>query len=146
MSARDDEQIGGDQGDPDDYDAAIRRLMKERDVVQETAFALGEKLAAAKDRIAELEDLCMRARDPGGYARDIEGHGEDCARVKYPTSALACDCGRDNAVWGLECDSCGARPRLWGLIKDHTAGDQCPCCFLDDYDCDGMLVAVELAQ
>lgn len=25
---------------------------------------------------------------------------------------------------------------------NEQAGDQCPCCFLDDYDCDGTLIAV----
>ncbi len=49
--------------------------------------------------------------------------------------------------WGFECDSCGSRPRQWELLSpDAKVGDQCPCCYLDDYDCDGRLVAVELER
>jgi hypothetical protein len=41
----------------------------------------------------------------------------------------------------LECTVCGNRPGAWGLMKgSERAGDQCPCCYLDDYDCDGVLV------
>lgn len=43
----------------------------------------------------------------------------------------------------LECDSCGSRPYRFELLTDeHKAGDQCPCCYLDDYDCDGVLVEI----
>ncbi len=43
----------------------------------------------------------------------------------------------------LECNVCGNFPRLGGLITDdHKAGDQCPCCFIPDKDCDGTLVEV----
>jgi hypothetical protein len=43
----------------------------------------------------------------------------------------------------LECSSCGSRPYRFELITDkHKAGDQCPCCYLDDYDCDGTLVEI----
>lgn len=46
----------------------------------------------------------------------------------------------------LECDNCGERPKHWGLLQSHhIAGDQCPCCYLDDYDCDGILVEISSA-
>jgi len=49
----------------------------------------------------------------------------------------------EQRYWG-ECNSCGSRPFQWGLVRpDHKAGDQCPCCYLDDYDCDGTLVLLE---
>jgi hypothetical protein len=54
----------------------------------------------------------------------------------------------DDQIYGvidvrLECNNCGTRPADWGLLKPtDRAGDQCPCCFLDDYDCDGTLVEV----
>jgi len=45
----------------------------------------------------------------------------------------------------LECNSCGSRPEQWGLLKgDEKPGDQCPCCYLDDYDCDGTLAFVKI--
>ncbi len=41
----------------------------------------------------------------------------------------------------LICDSCGLFPIQAGLITDkHKAGDQCPCCYIPDRDCDGLLV------
>lgn len=41
----------------------------------------------------------------------------------------------------LECNNCGSFPERADLLTDeHKAGDQCPCCYLDDYDCDGTLV------
>jgi len=44
----------------------------------------------------------------------------------------------------LECNVCGKRPVQWGLLRpDAAPGDQCPCCYLDDYDCDGTLVLSE---
>lgn len=43
--------------------------------------------------------------------------------------------------YSLECNSCGSRPGQWGLLKgSEKPGDQCPCCYLDDHDCDGTLV------
>ena len=47
----------------------------------------------------------------------------------------------------LECNSCGSRPVQWGLLSaDSKPGDQCPCCFLADYDCDGTLVELLVAS
>lgn len=41
----------------------------------------------------------------------------------------------------LICDSCGLCPVQAGLITDkHKIGDQCPCCYIPDRDCDGLLV------
>ena len=41
----------------------------------------------------------------------------------------------------LECNNCGSFPERAGLLtSDHKAGDQCPCCYLADYDCDGTFV------
>lgn len=43
----------------------------------------------------------------------------------------------------LECNNCGSFPKRAGLLTpEHRPGDQCPCCYLDDYDCDGTLVLV----
>jgi hypothetical protein len=42
--------------------------------------------------------------------------------------------------FSLECDSCGTGPGRWDLLNAaHRPGDICPCCYLDDYDCDGVL-------
>lgn len=41
----------------------------------------------------------------------------------------------------LECNACGRRPSDHALISpDAQAGDQCPCCYIPDLDCDGVLV------
>lgn len=41
----------------------------------------------------------------------------------------------------LECCVCGAYPATAGIIPlDAQPGDQCPCCYIHDMDCDGVLV------
>lgn len=89
-----------------------------------------------------------------------KGGGDACAKCdptcKSPDGRTCCDSGpcvstqpppepadgEHGPAWG-ECNSCGSRPFAWGLIRpDHKPGDQCPCCYLDDYDCDGTLVSL----
>lgn len=41
----------------------------------------------------------------------------------------------------VECNACGATPIRARLITDERVGDQCPCCYIPDMDCDGTLVA-----
>jgi hypothetical protein len=45
------------------------------------------------------------------------------------------------ALMSLECDNCGSRPAAWNLLSgQELPGSQCPCCYLADFDCDGILV------
>jgi hypothetical protein len=101
-------------------------------------------------RIAELEsqspesvaevvremDEVMACNPPDGAA------GWKTIRIKDWRDRLSGASVGPVEVWG-ECNNCGPRPFQWGLIRpDHKPGDQCPCCYLDDYDCDGVLVSL----
>ena len=76
-------------------------------------------------------------------------HACPCGRILYEDVHQCPTCGRPMrgtpVVYEtrLECNNCGTRPADWDLLKaTDRPGDQCPCCFLDDYDCDGTLIEV----
>lgn len=77
-----------------------------------------------------------RSLRAGGRARDLAERIAELAASRDHLMALAVD--RRTAV---VCDACGIRAQAMGLLDGHEqAGDQCPCCYLDDVDCDGVLV------
>lgn len=75
-----------------------------------------------------------------------------CGRILHENNSTCPSCGRDMTQAPivhehLECNVCGDRPVKWDLLPvDAHAGDQCPCCFLADYDCDGKLVWIQTIQ
>lgn len=88
------------------------------------------------------KDCKYRDKCVGEFCKDTE---DGCCNgvPGFPDSAGYCSenyesiCKLPNL---LICNSCGNRPLIWKLIRrNHKIGDQCPCCYLDDYDCDGIL-------
>lgn len=61
-------------------------------------------------------------------------HGQECVDCD------SCDGSGRCLASSLECNVCGSFPVRAGLLTmTSRAGDQCPCCYLDNHDCDGVL-------
>lgn len=73
--------------------------------------------------------------------------GETCCWACYATpvesNGYCAECNKRRETT-LVCNACGETPARAALIPlDAKPGDQCPCCFIPDMDCDGTLTRGE---